>query len=168
MKRCSLAFSTLLLFLLLFLPISGALAWRDASEKDELTGKKIPLQAERAKTPIRQFGRDVPVDLYLKCISASRDGSDAFPVAFLWFSESIGIGEIFGRVLIDDRQPPISHTYPINDRGRSIILASLTDSLRRSSKLKAQFDFPWAGRPVLEFNTTGAAKAFAALPCANP
>jgi hypothetical protein len=148
--------------------------WIDASEKDKLTGENVSLQAVRANSPIKQFGHSVKVELVIRCDNPFNDRkkykSDDHYSAFLLFSEKVGVGEVLVRYLFDGG-PPISRRFALQGRGRAIFLSTIREyddfiqPLRNSSKLRVQLDLPWAGKPIVEFDTSGAKQAFSRIPC---
>jgi hypothetical protein len=137
------------------------------------------MQGVAANTAIQQFGRNVKVDLMLRCDNLYQDRekykSDDFYQAFLFFSERISIGHVFVRYMFDGREPPEREHSEVGENGRIIFFFAMKtetnnfiDRLKRSSKLRVQLDLPWAGQHVIEFNTAGAPRAFDHVPCGLP
>jgi len=67
-------------------------------------------------------------------------------------------------------------TATISDRGDGIGgfflqqgagVNTFVPALRNSKKMRAEIDLPWAGRVLLEFNTSGADRALNAIPCGD-
>ncbi len=154
------------------MPVSAA--WKDAPEKDQLTGKIVAMQELAASAPVHQFGRSVGVRLIIRCDNNYNDRekfkSEDYYAVFLLFSQQVGIGDVLVRYSFDGGTPT-SRTFSLQGRGRAIFLSPFAEthdfeqSLRTASKLRLQADLPWAGTPVFEFDTRGAADAFNRVPC---
>jgi hypothetical protein len=117
---------------------------------------------------IRQFGHSVTSQLLIVCTYSkiSRDHHSAV----LDFSEMVAIGDVQVRYRFDNG-PVTDITLDFFSRGTSLqLMAGFYDDLadlRTSSKFQVEVSLPWAGDPVIEFDTTGAAEAIDRVPCGD-
>jgi hypothetical protein len=153
--------------------MSTAHAWSDASEKDQLTGAKIPIQEVLAKDMLRQFGQPVKVGLIVKCTNPYNDPkkyrNEDYYQPVLWFGRPVGFVDTTLRYSFDKGEP-VTRSYTVDGRGKTISLwfgkdDDFVEQLRKSKTLRIQYDFPWSGNGVMEFNIAGGDEALKKVPC---
>jgi hypothetical protein len=82
------------------------------------------------------------------------------------FSERVTIDVVGARYRIDNDPVQLKMASVLNNgAGLAIGWDSLVARLPTSSKLRVEFELPWAGNALVEFNTAGADKALTHIPC---
>jgi hypothetical protein len=138
--------------------------WKEKISVDRISDEKIVTMTNVAARPIHQFGRNVSATLVMQCLSAG-SGTKYVGVAVV-FSERVTIDSIGARYRIDNDTPQLKMASLVNNgTGLAIGWDSLVARLPASSRLRVEFELPWAGNAVVEFNTAGAQKALARVPC---
>lgn len=138
--------------------------WKEKISNDRMSDERIVTMTNAAIRPIRQFDRNVPATLVVQCLDAG-SGAKYVGVAVI-FSERVTIDHIGARYRIDDDPVQLKMASLLNNgKGLAIGWDSLVARLPASSRLRVEFELPWAGNAVVEFNTAGADKALARIPC---
>ena len=160
--------SALVLFVAASMP--AAAAWKEYVWTDRLTNEKHLYMTSVGRGSIRQFGHSVTSQLMIVCSHSevTLAGQSDFHSAVLDFSEMVAIGDVQVRYRFDNG-PVTNITLDFFPRGKSLqlmmgFLDDLAD-LRASSKFRVEVSLPWAGDPVIEFDTVGAAEAIDRVPC---
>ena len=142
--------------------------WKESSITDPLTKEKHPYMSSAGHGAIRQFGRTVTSQLIVFCVQLPNEGVP-YPAVDLFFSEKVGLGELNARFRFDDG---LVHVREMEGNGNQFRLLSGyrgaeygLDEIKPSKKLRTQVSLPWAGDPVIEFDTTGASEALNRLDC---
>lgn len=138
--------------------------WKEKVSIDRMSDEKIVTMTNAAIGPIRQFGRNVSATLVMQYLDAGSQ-TKYVGVAVI-FSERVTIDNIGARYRIDNDAVQLKMASLLNNgAGLAIGWDSLVARLPASSKLRVEFELPWAGNAVVEFNTAGADKALARIPC---
>ena len=152
---------------------SATAQWRDATETDP-TGKKIVMQRTPGKSALSKSGREVTSNLYLRCDNPYDDrvkyrGHDYWS-AFVLFSEPVSSVEARTRYSFDGGETTQS-TFMFNQSGTALFFTQQEDEdnefikrLARSTTLQINPVLRWAVRPIITFETEGAARRFVRFP----
>jgi len=147
--------------------VAASASWSKKSSTDRLGGKTIIEMRTNGRGAIHQFGHTVASQLVMACTHP--DGGTDYVSVELYFSERVAISIAHGRYRFDDAEVVPVNLLP-SDSGNYLVLASIFSEkffvrLRNSSKLRVEVSLPWAGNPILEFDTSGAGAAMDEVPC---
>jgi hypothetical protein len=160
---------TACLLLLTGMAVANAANWTEKISTDRLTGKKIVEMRTDGRGPIQQFGRPITFQLVLGCTHPD-DGTADYLSAEIFFSETVTHSQTRARYRFDSGPVRDTNVFPTSARGNYLWLsANFTNwffpELRKSSKLRIEINLPWAGDPLIEFDTAGAGTAIDRIPC---
>jgi len=115
-----------------------------------------------------QFGRKVSAKLVLRCIEGA--GRVKQTSAAIVFSERVAAEAIMTKYRIDNDPIRRNKMASVQDDGLALGLGwpEFMTRLPASSVLHIEFNLPWAGHSLLEFDTTGANVAFRRIQCGSP
>jgi len=133
--------------------------WKQEAKTDYLTNKKSIRFRNDALQTFVQFGRPVSVSLYLYCLQQTQIH------ALIYFSEPVGI-EVSARFRFDDGEVK-TDSFQLFDNGQQTNFGGdiLLPLLLRSSRLRMEWNLPWAKVVHFEFDTRGVQEARKKLPC---
>jgi hypothetical protein len=150
--------------LLTFASQAANATWKESSFTDALTKEKHPFMSSIGHGAIHQFGHSVTSQLIIRCVHP-RDGSSPFLIVDLLFSEKVAVGDVKARLLFDAGRVRELEIGAYDNGNQFSVLFPGLDELKTSKKLRTQVSLPWAGDPVIEFDTTGALDALNRMPC---
>lgn len=159
--RCS-------VFLAAILVMSEASGWEIKDELDPLTDKSIKHARTLPKAPPYQWGKPVKTELIIRC---GHMLSPVAPEIMVFFSSTVGIGEVLTRWRFDDG-PVHSVNLELNGTKEQALFlpndvagfTSLSD-LSRAKRLRVDVNLPWAGPTLLDFKVDGGSEAVRQIAC---
>ena len=139
--------------------------WQEKSFTDRLTDEKHPYMSSTGHGSIHQFGHTVTSQLIIRCVHPA-DGRPHFLSVELVFSEKVALADVEARLRFD-AGPVHEREIGAYDNGIqfSLLAGMGFEEFKTSKKLRTQVYLPWAGDPVIEFDTTGASEAMSRMPC---
>jgi len=91
------------------------------------------------------------------------------PGAAIAFSERVAMEAVTTKYRIDNGPIRRNKMASVQNDGRALGVSwpELMSGLATSSVLHIEFNLPWAGHALIEFDTTGADEAFRRIPCSG-
>jgi hypothetical protein len=160
--------SVLVIGLVLLSGPSAAFAeWREQVAADRLTGARTVVMANAALNSANQFGRKVSATLVLRCIEGA--GRVKHPSAAIVFSERVAMEAVLTKYRIDNGPIRRNKMASVQNDGLALGVGwpELMTRLPTSSVLHVEFNLPWAGHALIEFDTRGASEAFRRIACGS-
>jgi hypothetical protein len=130
---------------------------------DPLTNEKHPYMSSIGHGAIHQFGHPVTSQLIIRCAHPA-DGRTPYLSVDLLFSERVAVGDVKAR-LVFDKGPIHERTFGAFDSGNQFAPTVEVEELKETKKLRIEVRRPWAGPPIIEFDTTGAFDPLNRMPC---
>jgi hypothetical protein len=140
--------------------------WQLKTTTDNLDSTKQSEAVYSEAKPFQQNGSPVRSFLSVYCFKSEKRPE---LTAALQFSSAVAIGKAQFRWRVDEKA--IWSKNLLID-GTFLLLSgtmekdgSMIDSLRDAQMMRVEANLPWAGVVLLDFDVSGAAEAFAKLPC---
>ncbi len=142
--------------------------WKEAVTVDGLTGKQSTTMTNAALNSARQFGRKVSAKLVLRCVETP--GRPKTPNAAIIFSERVATDPVRTKYRLDNDLIQRNKMASVQNDGAGLGLgwAEFMSRLPSSSILRIEFNLPWAGDALIEFDMSGASEAFSRIQCTRP
>lgn len=144
-------------------------AWNDVSFTDRMTDQKVRAFAVRSSHSAEFMGRPITADLVIRCEKSIMPGEPSAVVAYIGLSRKLAGYQPIGRYRFDQGETR-TIGFSSNDEGSAIILSNQTEKdefvpqLAGSSRLRVEIGIA-SGDAFFEFNTAGAKKLLADMPC---
>ena len=148
-------------------PSAAFAEWSEQVANGRSTGAQTVVMMNAALNSASQFGRKVSATLVLRCIEGA--GRAKQPSAAIAFSERVATEAVMTKYRIDN--DPIRRNKMASVQNDGLALGvGWTEFMARlptSSVLHIEFNLPWAGHALIEFDTTGADEAFRRISCGS-
>jgi|SRR5215831_16523756 len=141
--------------------------WQEQAAAGRSPGAQAVIMTSAALTSASQFGRKVSAKLVLRCVEAA--GRIKQPSAAIVFSERVATEAVMTKYRIDNDPVRRNKMASVQDDGLALGVGwpEFMTRLPTSSVLHIEFNLPWGGHSLLEFDTTGADAAFRRIACGN-
>lgn len=147
---------------------SFALAeWREQAATDRSPGARTVIMTNAALTSASQHGRKVSATLVLTCMEGA--GRAKQPSVAVVFSERVAMEAVMTKYRIDNDPIRRNKMASLQNDGFALGISwpEFMARLPTSSVLHIEFNLPWGGHSLLEFDTTGADAAFRRVACGS-
>lgn len=145
---------------------SAAGAWRDISQIDRVTDKKISAFAVQSKQTVSYINQNITAAFVLTCYDDNYDGKSTLS-GYIWFSMPVAYMSE-GQIRFDQGEVKEFRSSGGTHDGSTINIApyykDFSDVLKRSSRFRIEAKIV-TGREFFEFDTSRAADVLAKLPC---
>lgn len=148
-------------------PSAAVAEWREQAAADRPPRAPAVAMTNAALTSASQFGRKVSAKLVLRC--SERAGRIKQPSAAIVFSERVATEAVMTKYRIDNDPIRRNKMASVQDDGLALGVGwpEFMARLPTSSVLHIEFNLPWGGASLLEFETTGADAAFRRIACGS-